>query len=308
MRVAVLSDQHIDTRFDPESWTLARAAFRAVDAARIDHLVLAGDTFDCSTAMRRDRARVRTFLRRLGLWHRDRLTIVPGNHDLFHTPHHGTPLARAREMVRIARRDAQLSFDIFCEWVDDLIAPRDRLDPAMPFPHVKRLGPLELWATDTVSRETVYAGNGYWYEESDDLLRAHAAALAGGRRVVAMHHPPFEDEQHRIGLKTLRRQFPFGFPAPDFERLRRFVGDTRAEAILCGHVHQTGGTPYTWPVGQTVAYLMGRSGRVNVERSLFGLLEVPRQGPLVWSERPVLRVRQRLVQRPSVPPATDWHT
>ena len=128
-RIVVLSDQHIDTSAEPRSWDRARAAFQAAIDEDADHVVLAGDTFDCATAMVRDAPRVRRYLRRLRLWHRDRLTIVPGNHDLFHTPHYGNVVAKfSRGAVPMLTTSVHETYGAFCDWVDDLIAWRDVLD------------------------------------------------------------------------------------------------------------------------------------------------------------------------------------
>jgi DNA repair exonuclease SbcCD nuclease subunit len=67
MTIAVLSDNHIDTEVEPDSWKLAQEVFKQVAAAKVDHVVIAGDLFDCATAMERDRERVERTLRRLGL-------------------------------------------------------------------------------------------------------------------------------------------------------------------------------------------------------------------------------------------------
>jgi 3',5'-cyclic AMP phosphodiesterase CpdA len=69
-RLAVLSDLHLDAKVSPDSWALAQRAFAAVGRAKVDHVVIAGDLFDCATAMLRDHPLVRQRLRKLGLWHR----------------------------------------------------------------------------------------------------------------------------------------------------------------------------------------------------------------------------------------------
>jgi 3',5'-cyclic AMP phosphodiesterase CpdA len=42
-RLAVLSDLHVDSRADADSWALAKTAFEAVAEERADHIVNAGD-------------------------------------------------------------------------------------------------------------------------------------------------------------------------------------------------------------------------------------------------------------------------
>lgn len=58
VRIAVLSDQHIDREHAPESWQLAKHAFKMAAALDVDHVVLCGDTFDCATAMLDDKTAV----------------------------------------------------------------------------------------------------------------------------------------------------------------------------------------------------------------------------------------------------------
>ena len=194
LRLAILSDQHIHATASPDSWELAKRALRP--AAKYDHVVLAGDTFDSAVAMLHDREIVERYLRELGLWHRDRLTIVVGNHDMFHTPHHGSKSSKALEYGRNA-----LSFDAW-RWVrdpaverafDECVAPltstADRLDARRPYPMRKVLGHLAFYAADTVPLRTLSAGNGFWRTEPDALLRA-ATPEADERRILAIHHPP----------------------------------------------------------------------------------------------------------------------
>ena len=76
LRIAVLSDLHIDRDVDARSWDLARTAVAAALAQQPDHVVIAGDVFDRARAQDADRTTVKRHLARLGLWHRDRLTIV----------------------------------------------------------------------------------------------------------------------------------------------------------------------------------------------------------------------------------------
>jgi predicted phosphodiesterase len=285
--IAVLSDQHIDIAVAPRSWELAQAAFRAARDAKVDHVVLAGDTFDCSTAMRRDAPVVSAYLHRLGLWRRDRLTIVPGNHDIFHTPHHGTLAQRAVEAAGAFRGDAQSSYDTFCEWVDELIAWEDVLDPDQDdfFPHHKTLEHVHLFAADSTAAETTDSGNGFWAHDADNLLRG-ATEARDERRILALHHPPYQDRAQKIA-DFLKQEFPFGFPPAEFRRLSAFLGDAEVDAAVCGHIHNVGDGTYRWRVGATDVFMVGRTGGLHDVDPLFGILEVPQRGRVRWRELPV---------------------
>lgn len=283
LRLAVLSDQHIDTEVAEESWELARAAFRAADRARVDHVVLAGDLFDCATAMARDRDVVERYLRRLGLWHRDRLTIVVGNHDIFRTPHHGSWWHRHTEYAIAVTpwSDPQEHYDAFTAWAGQLARPADRLADDDLYPLEKHLGHATLWAADTTAASAPYGGNGYWRKADDALLR-EAMGRARLRRILAIHHPPYEDDEqalHKLPLGDIS----LGFPAADYRRLRRFVADAQVDATVCGHVHAIDDPddpdPWTWQVGGRAwwsnVHLVGRTGGVHGATPTFGILSIP---------------------------------
>ena len=296
-RIAVLSDQHIDVEVEPESWDLARAAFRAALNEAADHVVLLGDTFDCATAMLRDAPKVRTYLKRLGLWHRDRLTIVPGNHDLFHTPHRGTGAEKRRELLRVPRASRSANYGAFCDWVDDLIDWDDLLDAdEARFPHRKELGHVQLFAVDTNSESVLEAGNGFWGAELHHSIR-EAAASSPRRGIVAGHHPPFKDRLQKLADLLPGGYFPFGFPPDDFSRLKKTLKDAAIEVFLCGHIHRNGDEPYEWRVGNTDAFMVGRTGGVHGVEPIVGILDVPPRGRVRWSELAIGTKRTTL--RPS---------
>jgi 3',5'-cyclic AMP phosphodiesterase CpdA len=297
LRLAVLSDQHIDTAISPASWTLAQAAFAAAVRAKADHVILVGDTFDCATAMLRDREVVERHLRTLGLWHRDRLTIVPGNHDMFHTPHHGTYLQRALELARNA-----LSFDArgpvrdpvnesaFDEWARPLTRAADRLHDRRSFPLRKVVGHVALYTADTAPQRTMSCANGFWRADVDELLRA-ATPEADERRVLAIHHPPKPSRQTSVGdvarsFRAGRLTYPVAFPPKDFARLSAFLDDASIDAVVCGHIHTA--KRYRWTVHGTAAKvpacMVGRTGGLTRSAPVIGVLSVPKRGAVTWRE------------------------
>jgi predicted phosphodiesterase len=287
LRIAVLSDQHIDCESEPESWELAKSAFKAAAHSRADHLILAGDTFDCATAMLRDQEKVTRYLRKQGLWHPDRLSIVVGNHDIFHTPHRGSWQRRLLEATRIPLARAGANYEAFCDWAGDLVRNGERLAGAADlFPFAKDLGAAQLLAADTTSAETNYAGNGFLPEGDADLMR-RTPRPDGSCRILAIHHPPFEDELRGIA-DFLREEYSFGFPSTEFRRLEELVDESRIDTIVCGHLHaQDDDDDWEWPVGRSgraTAYLQGRSGGVHGAEPVLGILKVGRRGATSWRE------------------------
>ncbi len=282
-RIAVLSDLHIDAETEPDSWSVAKKAFKAAVKAKVDHVVIAGDMFDCATAMSNDLERVKKALSSHGLWHRDRLTVVVGNHDIFHTPHHGTLLERAGEYAYALYADAQERHDEFCEWASELSTRDDRLWPNALFPLAKQLDHVLLLAADSTADTTSESSNGYWPADDEKLLR-EAVAERSGRRVMAMHHPPYEDDEFSISTLS-DGYFPFGFVPSAYRRLRRFVADAAIETVVCGHLHSIEEDDvWDWDIGRTgcEAHIVGRTGGMHDEEAAFGVLEVPVKGKLGW--------------------------
>lgn len=273
--LAVLSDLHVDRTVAPHSWTLAKRAFEA--AAGCDHLVLAGDVFDCATAMRRDADALKRSLVQRGLWHRDRLSIVVGNHDIFHTAHHGSYLQRAAELARAVGQGAQADYEHFGAWAGQLLAPEDRLDVADAFPFSKRLGHVRLSAADTTERVTADSSNGQF---SADSARRIREAATDGRHVLALHNAPLGG---RTTVAESLQGYAGGFHARDLRRLGKLCEETAVEAIVCGHLHAT--DDYQWHLeNRFPVYLVGRTGGLHGTTPTFGVLHVPARGRLTWEE------------------------
>jgi hypothetical protein len=223
-------------------------------------------------------------LRRLGLWHRDRLSVVVGNHDIFHTPHRGSKAHFLWEAKNALSADAQASYEAFNEWAGEVVGARDRLAGGL-YPFQKWFGEVRLWATDTTSVTTDKSGNGYWPKGADALLREATRRSRGSeRRILAMHNTPFEDDE-QTALNLLRGEYSFGFPPEEFARLEKFTDDAQVDAAVCGHVHWTGDGIWNWPIGaawRCDVHMVGRTGGVHGARPCFGLLEVPEEGRLKW--------------------------
>lgn len=224
-----------------------------------DHLLLAGDLVD--HAWRPHLEALRELLRTHGWWEPARLTVLPGNHDLYgHTYEH---FFRAVVRGLPGFDQATAAFrDVFGEVMGDPIA-----DAALP--SLKRLGAgWLLLCLDTVVRTHRLDFMGSWRGWLDDALsertRATLAAAAPERVVVASHHFPMA----RSPARTHRTR-GMAFDDRDFERLVRLLeGLTPAPRLyLCGHVHYWGkGDPGSFD-GEVVAgvpvYCQGRTGGVD---------------------------------------------
>ncbi len=284
--LAVLSDLHVDLKDHPASWDLAKRAFALAAKTKADHVVICGDIFDGASVMVRDREKVSQALRKLGLWHRDRLSIVIGNHDVFHLAGRSSEWGKVRRVLKALGRRAQRHYEMFCHWIDDLLDADDLLAKGDRFPFRKDLGDVTLVGADTTSYSTWTSTIGYW-RKADDAAVRRGLADACQRRVLAIHHPPDEGEEENLITQARRvradQKISFGFPSADFKSLVRLADGVGLDAILCGHIHTNGGDPWNWRVGKsTRAYMMGRTGGMDGAIPSFGVLTIPRKGALRW--------------------------
>ncbi len=278
-RFAVLSDLHIDREEDSSSWQMAKSAFRAAGRAKADHIVVVGDTFDCSTAMDRDQGKLRKFLAKEGLWDRDRLTIVVGNHDIFHTAHRGSRRHRATELAKATQADGQQMYDSICAWAGELVLAEDRCATGDLFPLSKDLGTARLTCLDTTESSTVESSNA---SRAKDELPPLPRVADGRRHVLAIHNAPV---RARASVADSLQGYTGGFSKKHFRRLQRFADDARVDAIVCGHIHDNGDDGYAGQRdGGHPVHLMGRSGDLHGIPPVIGLLDVPATGKLRWSE------------------------
>ncbi|MFH1811875.1 MAG: metallophosphoesterase [Pseudomonadota bacterium] len=284
-KLAVLSDQHIDSRHHPDSWDLACTMFEAVAARKPDHVVIVGDTFDSAGAMQRDRAAVKRELRRLGLWKRDRLTIVVGNHDVFRVSGRASRTTQFRQVLTAAaRRDAGDHYQAFCDWAGELARPADLLDEDGDlFPLHKDLGHVRLLASDSTGRVTGDVAISCFRDAEEQCLRSGEDGR-DCRRVLATHGPPIQSQPQSLS-SLFQEELEYGYLASDLERLEQVVKDLQVEAILCGHIHDPGDDRYSWKVTRSCrAHLMGRSGAMDDTNPTFALLKIPAVGTMSYTE------------------------
>lgn len=201
-----------------------------------------------------------------------------GNHDIFHTAHHGGRIHQLRELARATLGDAQASYEAFGAWAGELLTKEDRLDAADPFPFSKRLGHVRLSAIDTTERITVQSSNARL--AAGDALRVVAAVEKNERHVLAIHNAPFEG---RVTVAESAQGYAGGYASADLRRLEKLAAEAAVEAVVCGHIHAT--DEYQWPLrGGVPVYLMGRTGGVHDTTPTFGVLEVPERGAVRWKE------------------------
>jgi 3',5'-cyclic AMP phosphodiesterase CpdA len=167
-------------------------------ALRPDHVAVTGDI--ANLALKAEFAAGRAFLARLG--EPERVTFVPGNHDVYVRATAGMHLTDWREYLE----------------------GDEPLDP--PFPFLRRRGPIALVGLSTAVPTPPFFASGRLGRAQIDRLAALLAELRKQPcfRVVLIHHPPAGE---RPWLKRLE----------DAAAFRALIARHGAELILTGHDH-----------------------------------------------------------------------
>lgn len=278
-RIAFLSDIHIDSRHTPRSFDDAVACFRRAVEVGVDHVVVGGDLFDKRSVIESDGPRLRGALQELGLWRSDRLTVIPGNHDLY-------DLALSDVEVRSFHSVAvgiAGGYDAapFARWA----APLTDDGGPLRIPLMRRVGHVRLVGVDSVPKEISKFASGVWTTELDGVLRNWLSGTYGARNVLVMHHSPQPEPGTFASLRVPRNQDdikeilkPRALFPEDFERLRGFLEALPIDVILCGHHHAHS----TWSVGRAQVFREGRTQRDERGGPMFGILSVPPKGAVTY--------------------------
>ncbi len=258
MKLAHLSDVHYDG--GAQRLNLLERALREADDHSADHLLLAGDLIDFADP--RLLEELTAVLRASAWWDPARLTILPGNHDLYR---HSYPnfLRCVAGGFPSLRKTTQAFEQIYGEFMGTPIAQGARL------PSLKTLGSdWRLLLLDTLIKTHRFDFMGSWRGWLDPTLTdATQSALAEAKPkhlVLAAHHFPMPAS----AAKT-RRMRGTSFSDDAFPELIKLLDRLRPKprAYLCGHVHFWGkGLPQAFDterVAGVPVYCQGRTGGVD---------------------------------------------
>lgn len=250
MKIAHLSDLHYGFSTERDAWVEHRLI--QVQRAHPDHLILSGDL---SQSGRADEFRaLAAWLCRCGFSTSDRLTVLPGNHDLynffFKDFHAGGDFYRKwRRIPRTAMKihaydqphyEKDLSFFVhnFRNAFHSILTLNDR--ETDPYPFIKLLDErVALIVLDSnrclprISRN-VFCSNGYVDPGSVERILAQKE-LAGRFKIVALHH-------HLLPASVVSRREGRLFGAAtrliNRRELVALLDRIRPDLVLHGHYHR----------------------------------------------------------------------
>ena len=278
-RLAHFSDLHLARRNRDFYRTLAMLD-HAIEQDRVDHLVITGDLLD--TPRPRLFQEFFELLEDWGWAGANRLTYVPGNHDMYG---YVAPALRVQD----PERDYAHICGVTASTRRGPGTRRLLADPAtpqrlLPFPFGKRLAPhVALAGLDSTparyGRFWPSPGAGVITQPRLDAVRRFLDERAScTHRVVVMHHYPFE-------TRFRWPMFEQNFREPKPADVQTWLLAARATLVLCGHVHMHRAAKLGRRCGVLCA---GNSGghatRRRAVRQYF-LVWLPQRGRYRWQSR-----------------------
>jgi 3',5'-cyclic AMP phosphodiesterase CpdA len=239
-RLVHISDPHLSRQFYREHLKSFKLLLKSILAAGCDHLVITGDIV--STGDEDDYYLAREILGTLDLLDSSRLTVVPGNHDIFGGPHRAVDVLSFPQYIRNVdyARHLELFQVVFGETLENVVS----YGQESVFPFVKRVGPFSIIGLNSIPpwslRRNPLGTNG----KLDDGQRAALLQMQADGHLsrtiplAAIHHH-FNDLQDdsargsfwkRVESKTMRMR--------GRTKTLRLFESLGIRYVLHGHIHR----------------------------------------------------------------------
>jgi 3',5'-cyclic AMP phosphodiesterase CpdA len=269
MKLAHFSDVHINGRAGASRF--CRLIDHAI-ANGAEHLLIGGDLVDRGNV--KDARPVRDHIRRRGFLYPDKLSIVPGNHDIWpvawsalhDTDELGSVLThKAYAWATDAHDPAQENLEELLELFSAAYEGAETYYGDLVLPCVKQVGPVRIGMLDTTSNSVATHAQGRFDAAEGEWL-VGALREFEGPSILLMHHWPYrwssaDANDLPLAIRLLMKMAglsPAAFCSVNFRNLpavQRFIKTGGFDAVLCGHMHE--GDKDT--LGHSTVYCMGRS-------------------------------------------------
>ncbi len=238
--IAHISDPHLSRRYYREHIKSLKILLRSILEAGCDHVIISGDIV--STADPDDFFLAREVFSNLGLLDSSRLTVVPGNHDIFGGPHRAMDVLSFPTYIRSV--DYPKNLGLFHEAFAETFENVKPLIPGELYPFVKQAGPYSILGLNSIPPWSIFENplgtNGVVDEPQIRALKAVEGTdeFAGTVPVVAVHHHfnDLIDTSTESGLwqkiesKTMRLK--------KRRKLLRIFETLGVKYVFHGHIHR----------------------------------------------------------------------
>jgi 3',5'-cyclic-AMP phosphodiesterase len=240
--LAHLSDLHLSAEHRRMNLRRAKRLLEFVLRSNVDHLVVTGDI--TANATNSDLQVARSLFGSFGLLDHTKLTVIPGNHDVYGGVHTAEDILTFPGRCR--RTDVGGKLNAFVHAFRETFRSCLQHSPAHPFPFAKIIGDVVLFGTSSIAPysgvKNPLGSNGeidrQQYHHLKKLL--YFPALEKRRKLMLIHHHFNKGEPAGSGAlqnvwSTIERQTMKLRGKKDLLRLLRNGG---VDLVLHGHVHQ----------------------------------------------------------------------
>jgi 3',5'-cyclic-AMP phosphodiesterase len=193
-RIAHLSDPHLSRQHYREHIKSFKMLLHNMLTEGVDHIIISGDLV--STGNEDDYVLAREVLSTFGLLDSSKLTVVPGNHDIFGGPHRAVDVLSFPQHIRTVDyvRNNQMFQDAFAETFDGV----RRLSPSSIFPFVKTVGPFAIIGLNSIPpwslRKNPLGTNGMLDDQHiESLEKLQGSPLLQDKTTIIAQHHHFND-------------------------------------------------------------------------------------------------------------------
>ena len=240
-QITHISDPHLSRQHYREHIKSFKMLLRSMVNEGADHIIISGDIV--STADADDYYLAREILANHQLLESSRLTIVPGNHDIFGGPHRAIDVFSFPQHIRSIdyARHTELFQNAFAETFRSV----RRMSETSLFPFIKTAGPFNIIGLNSIPpwslRQNPLGTNGMLDDRQIDALEKTVSSgiLADRTNIVVVHHH-FNDlhqsdyEGGRLWTKiesnTMRMK--------KRKKIIRLFQSLNVRYVLHGHIHR----------------------------------------------------------------------
>jgi len=240
-QIAHISDPHISRQYYREHMKSFKLLLRAVLDDGVDHIIISGDI--TSTGHEDDTYLAREIFSNLGLLDSKRLTVVPGNHDIFGGPHRAVDVLSFPQYIRSV--DYKYHKELFQSAFAETYHGVHHVSTSDLFPFIKIVGPFNIIGLNSIPawslRRNPLGTNGSLDDKQIELLEhmGTSSLLADRTNIVVLHHH-FNDLLQsdyqagniwtRIESNTMRMK--------KRRKIVRIFQSLNVRYVLHGHIHR----------------------------------------------------------------------
>jgi 3',5'-cyclic AMP phosphodiesterase CpdA len=243
MRIAHISDLHIDNNNGTYNFEKARIALEYIADTGYDHLIITGDI--THNADRESFELARRLLRKFNMLKRNKLSLVIGNHDIFGGVHF------AKDIIQFPGRCEKTDYKkkisefyyFFRESFEGTYSP----DFINLFPYLKELDEAVIIGMNTIAgysySRNPFASNGkvhkkQRYEIEKLLLRS---LHTGKRKIILSHHHFHKDNSIKVSIpgSPWNHVEKYTMKLYGKKKLIKLFQRDGVDLVLHGHTHES---------------------------------------------------------------------